>query len=212
MGEDMRSDEFQTTSKPVDDIDWLAFRYVANEMSNDEYEQFEERLFDDQTAREAVATAVELTQTIASIETVEQSVQVAARESNGKRRWQRATWIAAAIAGCLAIALGWQLVGQILKGDRTPESGLAGRDSVEEGDSDKLAKAWLDAADESTVIFSTHAFADGSSNSTVVNEAEGLLVPGESASALEAEDLEAPDWMIAAVSGMNADVPKTSEQ
>lgn len=211
MGEDMRSDEFQTTNEPANEIDWLAFRYVANEMSNNEREQFEERLFDDQAAREAVASAVELTQTIAGIETVEHSVRVATRESNGKRPWQRATWIAAAIAGCLAIVLGWQLVGQVLKGDRSPESRLAGRDSLDESDSDKLAKAWLDAADESMVIFSTHAFADGSSNSTVSNETEGSLMPGDSASALEAEDLEAPDWMMAAVSGMNADMPETSE-
>ena len=43
-----------------DELDWLAFRYVAGEMAAGEEEQFEERLAQDQLAREAVDHAVEL--------------------------------------------------------------------------------------------------------------------------------------------------------
>jgi ferric-dicitrate binding protein FerR (iron transport regulator) len=46
---------------------WLAFRYVAGEMSLDETESFERRLDGDQEAREAVARAVELTGAVAAV-------------------------------------------------------------------------------------------------------------------------------------------------
>ena len=48
---------------------WHAFRYIADELSADETEQFEARLADDQVAREAVARAVELSQAIATLPT-----------------------------------------------------------------------------------------------------------------------------------------------
>ncbi|MGL5097784.1 MAG: hypothetical protein ACRDD1_19520, partial [Planctomycetia bacterium] len=43
------------------DLDWSAFRYAAGEMTAGEEAAFEDRLTADQSAREAVATAVEWT-------------------------------------------------------------------------------------------------------------------------------------------------------
>lgn len=51
------------------DLDWLAFCYAAGDLDVAEAEQFEARLADDQAAREALARAVELTQTVAAAET-----------------------------------------------------------------------------------------------------------------------------------------------
>lgn len=48
-----------------DDLQWLAFRYAVGEMSLSESEEFEARLTDDQSAREAVAEAVELNEAAA---------------------------------------------------------------------------------------------------------------------------------------------------
>lgn len=48
-------------SHTENDVNWLAFRYAAGEMTADEQHRFEQRLADDQTAREAVEQAVELT-------------------------------------------------------------------------------------------------------------------------------------------------------
>jgi ferric-dicitrate binding protein FerR (iron transport regulator) len=44
-----------------DDLDWLAFRYVAAELSPGESREFERRLEQDQEAREAVGRLVEVT-------------------------------------------------------------------------------------------------------------------------------------------------------
>ncbi len=47
-----------------DELDWLAFRYVAGEMTADEAGGFELRLADDQAAREAVCRAVGFAQSL----------------------------------------------------------------------------------------------------------------------------------------------------
>jgi hypothetical protein len=49
-----------------DELDLLAFRYVAGEMTPDEAAALEARLADDQTARDAVSRAVGLAQLVAS--------------------------------------------------------------------------------------------------------------------------------------------------
>jgi ferric-dicitrate binding protein FerR (iron transport regulator) len=50
-----------------DDLDWLAFRYISNEMTQAEADRFEQRLGEDQLAREAVARAVAWTEAVASV-------------------------------------------------------------------------------------------------------------------------------------------------
>lgn len=54
-------------NSPRSDLDWLAFRYVAGEMTDAETLDWEERLATDQTAREAVAAAVELCQAVSQL-------------------------------------------------------------------------------------------------------------------------------------------------
>lgn len=44
---------------PSHDLAWLALQYICDELAADEHEAFERRLAEDQTAREAVAEAVE---------------------------------------------------------------------------------------------------------------------------------------------------------
>ena len=64
-------------SRPESEVlDWLAFCYVSGELDGDERTAFENRLADDQVAREAVARAVELTEAVAVIEDAE-AVRVA---------------------------------------------------------------------------------------------------------------------------------------
>jgi|GEM_PF-1184644 len=50
------------------DLDWLAFRYVTEELSPAEMTAFEVQLAEDQAAREAVAAAVLLIQTVEAVE------------------------------------------------------------------------------------------------------------------------------------------------
>jgi hypothetical protein len=48
-----------------EELEWLAFRYISNELPADEVELFEQRLAHDQAAREAVAQAVQLSLAVA---------------------------------------------------------------------------------------------------------------------------------------------------
>ena len=57
---DMNDEPIETPG----DLDWSAFLYIAGEMTDAQVIAFEQRLGDDQAAREAVATAVEMAQTI----------------------------------------------------------------------------------------------------------------------------------------------------
>jgi anti-sigma-K factor RskA len=81
------------------ELDFLAFQYVSNELSDAERIAFEERLLDDQAAREAVARGVELTL----------AVLVATRErlraSSGRRGWWSVALAATALACLIALSL-----------------------------------------------------------------------------------------------------------
>ena len=74
------------------DLDWLAFRYISNEMTPPEAESFEWLLADDQAAGEAVARAVDLSQAVAAV-----PQQVLPLRSHS-RRARPIRWIAAAAA------------------------------------------------------------------------------------------------------------------
>lgn len=196
----MHSDDNELTTEQASDVEWLAFCYVANEMPVGQRDRFEERLANDQAAREAVATAVELTQTIAGIESIEHSIQVATRPSRGAQVWQRATWIATAVAACLAIVLGYQLVSHVLSNGNGQPGGVAEEDLDSRSDSGELAQAWVEAGDDSSEILS----ADSSS--------EEVLEDSEfSESMAERDAVETPDWMMAAVSGMSGETREVRE-
>ena len=52
------------SQKHENDLDWLAFLYVADELSAEEKSSFEERLADDPQACAAVAQAIEISQLV----------------------------------------------------------------------------------------------------------------------------------------------------
>ncbi len=93
-----------TTDKQ--DLDWLAFCYAAGELENTQCEQFEARLADDQAAREALARAVELCQTVTAAETHRADyVTPAAQVRTG---WnQRLSWMAVGGLASLLLAMLW---------------------------------------------------------------------------------------------------------
>jgi hypothetical protein len=85
---------------PVTDGEWNAFRYVAGEMSDEESQGFEARLDQDQSAREAVADAVALVETLAHTDAVR--TPAIERGSSKRRSW--AGWVGAAAACVLLVA------------------------------------------------------------------------------------------------------------
>lgn len=93
------------------DREWLAFRYIAGELSGDETAAFEAELESSQAAREAVARAVELSQAVAIAESQEVELVKAASKHSRRKSWIFGIgWIAAgAVAASVAGAVWWNM-------------------------------------------------------------------------------------------------------
>ncbi|HEY2415781.1 MAG TPA: hypothetical protein VGI40_26310 [Pirellulaceae bacterium] len=94
------------TTDNSNDLDWLAFSYAAGELNPTEAEQFELRLADDQTAREALARAVELCQVVAAAEIQSSNYVVPAAKTH--TTWNgRLSWMAVGGLASLLLAMLW---------------------------------------------------------------------------------------------------------
>ena len=87
-----------------DELTWQAFQYVAGELSVTDADLFEERLADDQAAREAVAQAVALFHTVCAVEAAEPVVAIRERTSR-RALLVPAITLALAICGGLFLAI-----------------------------------------------------------------------------------------------------------
>lgn len=207
------------TSLPSrDDLDWLAFRYVAGELAGDEAARFEEWLATDQAPREAVARAVEIAQAVIVLEPEStRSSRNKRRETTARLRWGVC---GAAAAVCLSIAVGLVAIregrGPSGREESTvAERGISGRLTVEPPKrapgrglpADDLLALWTQA-------WSTHESSDYGSDENHDTDAAAL----ESTLAMDPYSMEAdptvsnrtgpdftetgvvvPDWMLAAV-------------
>ncbi|MBC7851853.1 MAG: hypothetical protein IAF94_00310 [Pirellulaceae bacterium] len=106
------------------DREWLAFRYVAGELTGDDAAAFEAELETSQVAREAVARAVELTQAIAMAESHNvELVESAARMTHRKSWVYSMGWIGAgAAAASVAGAVWWNMQGPMTGTSELAES------------------------------------------------------------------------------------------
>ena len=89
------------------DLNWLAFCYISNELDQTEREEFETRLLECETAREAVVDAVRDSQILYSAlqeapQPIAAQVNLASEKSNLRHRWI-ATFVASAAAVLLAV-------------------------------------------------------------------------------------------------------------
>lgn len=105
------------------ELGWQALKYAARRLPDTDCAAFEEQLAEDQTAREAVAQAVELSHTVAvlhacggscdataadSVITNEPTADIAVLAIPSIRQWtwQRAAgWMGLGVAACLAVVL-----------------------------------------------------------------------------------------------------------
>jgi anti-sigma factor RsiW len=136
--------QMSDVERMANDVDWLAFCYVANELPADEREAFEGRLADDQAIREAVARAVELVQAVSLAETYERERP---RPASIPRRttWpRRLAWMSVGASAALvlvAAALQWQTISRSFA---PPPPGR-----------DRLAEVWSQTRDEVRQIVQT---------------------------------------------------------
>jgi hypothetical protein len=96
-----------------DDLEWLAFRYVAGEMNPAEAAAFEGRLADEQPAREAVCRAVALTDRLAAAmpEPAEAGPASLPTAVSNQSRWRRSALRA---AGWMSLGAAAALIGIVL--------------------------------------------------------------------------------------------------
>jgi len=111
------------------DREWLAFRYIAGELSGDETAAFEAELETSQGAREAVARAVELSQAVAIAESQQVELVEAAPKHSSRKSWIYGIgWIVTgAVAASVAGAVWWNLPGSQLVNSNIAENWAAVR-------------------------------------------------------------------------------------
>jgi hypothetical protein len=174
-----------TTDNNHNDLHWLAFSYVAGELTPAEAEQFELRLADDQTAREALARAVELCQVVTAVEAHSDSYVAPAAKT--RSTWNdRLSWMAIGGLASLLIALLW--------------TGVVG-------------PTWHTAKIHSFARKNL-AFAWAETNQQIANVREAGSWPtvpayldedGAAVTTMDDTNDEAPSWMTAAVLSISAD-------
>jgi anti-sigma factor RsiW len=176
------------------DLDWLAFCYAAGELDAPAAEQFESRLADDQRAREALARAVELTQTVAAAES--QCGDFVVPAATAKTAWNsRLSWMAVGGLASVLVALlwsgvvgpTWQTARQRLTAGTQYNLAMAWQQTGHEIANVKAAGMWpsVSADDDEEFVASDSSFDEGGFN-------------------------EAPSWMMAAVFSVAGD-PDSAE-
>ena len=169
------------------ELDWSAFCYAAGEMNAAEAAAFELRLADDQAAREALARAVELTQVVASAESLQPVVALRSQSSSQSSQWSRRLgWMAIGSAASLLVALLWSGAGSWFAGS------WRGGETVASGDQSRLADAWSRTRQE---------LADGDSDLWYPKHASDsdAVIPTVAADELDSLDSATPAWLTAAV-------------
>jgi anti-sigma-K factor RskA len=191
-----------TINKPIcgNELDWLAFCYAAGELSAQDTEQFETRLAGDQAAREALARAVELTQTVVAAETVAWAVpaktdsthvadQVSLAPATTRKSPYLRIWLGIGIAAAILLALN-----------------LAG-----------LVDLTVNSSKQSSPLRAQLAFAWTEARAQMVGDSEDGVWPALdalheaeddfSADVLPSEFAEAPSWLTAALLGQMSAAP-----
>lgn len=164
----------------VEDLDWLAFRYVTNELTESEEAEFLVLLEHDQTACEALARQsllVEATRTGLAAEATKTLPPTPAVQTESRFK--------ALVTMCLATAAVLALIMPLLRG-------LQG-ESRENKDSD-LALRWAAGIEGAATTDSDFALP----GNLALDEENGLLDDLDEESLAEAS-LAVPDWMLAAV-------------
>ncbi len=177
-------------TNPQNEHAWGAFCYLAGEMTLAEQLQFEAALADDQSAREALAEAVELTQAtsaaLAHAPPVASPVAPSPARRMQSRRW---SWMALGAAACLLLVIGWQQIAAFYPSPGPSQEAIAAK-AV---NTRALALRWTEVRQRdgdpwSSELSPSEDWADDEDADT----ADGGLTDDDFASPV------APEWMLAA--------------
>lgn len=169
------------------DLEWLAFQYVANELSEQECLQFESLLAEKQSAREALAHATQLVAGLKSIaaQPAGQETVAAAQQpvATSITRW--AFWGLLTTAAAVAL-----LVPSLFKSTGTTDSPTIPTAQTEPSteDAEYLLSLWAESSQESNVALTSNM----NTETVEFSDQQNVLADNQS--------LEVPDWLYTAVS------------
>ncbi len=191
------------------DLYWTAFQYVADELQPDDAAAFERRLETDQTAREAVARVVELSQTVRALPAETFAMPTAPTvspifvASRSNTTWSHPVgWMAVGVAACLMAMMGIQAIGprlapstDVLIASSTPADKASHSDAV--------ALAWfrtqgavdVDGLAANGLATAEHDASLAELSEEVIEEADGEFIADASTN-----DARTPAWLLAALS------------
>jgi anti-sigma factor RsiW len=192
------------------DLYWTAFQYVADELQPDDAAAFERRLETDQTAREAVARVVELSQTVRAlpIETFATPtapavapIFVASRSSTTCSLpvgWSHPVgWMAVGVAACLMAMMGIQAIGpRLAPATDVLIASSAPADSA--SNSDAVALAWFrtqGAVDVDGLAADEDDASLAELSEEVIEETDGEFIADANTN-----NARTPAWLLAALS------------
>jgi hypothetical protein len=154
--------------RPHDETDWLAVRYLLDELTPDEAAAFEARLAEDQSAREALARATVLVQALGE---AGQPVRTVAPSRRAVRK----------IAALLAMVAAAVLVGVFVSRGVNTESAKPPRLAADEVDPARLVVLWADAEEPAGDVTPAEPSDNGAADS------DPLLPPDWMLAAVEQE-------------------------
>jgi len=196
------------------DLEWLAFQYFTDELTEDARIQFENSLEKDQLAREALARAVELTQAVAMVEVP--SHEAASNDTvclpsemdatqilppnRASSAWMAPTaWLAVVGLVCVAALLYWNPLGP--PANLHPGSQPVTENGASASDSGELASLWVETGEflVTTPLVSEDEPVDGLLDNGLLDDRQ-LESQGEPGmrSEVDVDRLQAPSWMMAA--------------
>ena len=169
------------------DLEWLAFQYVANELSEQECLQFEALLAEKQSAREALAHATQLVAGLKSItpQSVAQETVAADQQpvATSTTRW--AFWGLLTTAAAVVL-----LVPSLFKSTGTTDTPTIPTAQTEPSteDAEYLLSLWAESSQESNVALTSNM----NTETVEFSDQQNVLADNQS--------LEVPDWLYTAVS------------
>ncbi|QDT26590.1 hypothetical protein Enr10x_18940 [Gimesia panareensis] len=166
------------------DLEWLAFQYVSNELSETESQEFETLLAEQQSARDALVSATQLVAGLKSIEP-QPALQTTAETSRTVSSSRLAFW--GLLTSAAAILL---LVPTLFKTSGTTDSPAVPVAQAEPSpeDVEHLLDLWSDSSTENSVAVSLNT----GSEALEFSDQQNVLADNQS--------LEVPDWLYTAVS------------
>lgn len=174
------------TSDLANNLEWLAFQYVSNELSDLEMQEFETLLAEQQSAREALVTATQLVDGLNAIES-----QPAVQPARGTPLQPRSIAARRVLWGLLAsVAAILLLVPALFKdsGTSAPSTVTTAQAEPSPEVAEHLLGLWSEAATDSSVAVSVTTGSD----TLEFSEQQNVLADNQS--------LEVPDWLYTAVS------------